>query len=152
MSKESDKDLLNRTYIAAPCDVDWDSMTGDDRIRFCGQCKLNVYNVASMSAKETARLIRETEGRLCMKLYRRRDGTILTDNCPVGLKRIRDRLKLCVAAALALLVTAGLLSAAQAQGMVGAPVDCIPRARGMFVACDFSWLLLARMPNIARPY
>jgi hypothetical protein len=120
---KDDGSLLNRTIIAAPCDMDWDSMTGDDRIRFCGQCKLNVYSVASMSTKEAAKLIRETEGRLCLKLYRRPDGTILTDDCPVGLRRIRDRFIKCVAGALALFVTAGFLSAAQAQGLLGAAVD-----------------------------
>ena len=109
MSKD-DRDLLNRVYIAAPCTVDWDSMQGDDRQRFCGQCKLNVYNVESLSTQEAANLIRKSEGRLCMRLYRRKDGTILTDNCPVGLRKIRARMKSCAAAAIGLFVWVGLIS------------------------------------------
>lgn len=46
MEKLSDQDILNRVYIAAPCSVPWDSMEGDERIRHCQQCKLNVYNGA----------------------------------------------------------------------------------------------------------
>lgn len=34
--------LLESIRIAAPCKADWNAMTGDERVRFCGQCKLNV--------------------------------------------------------------------------------------------------------------
>jgi len=109
-----DEELLNQVRIAAPCHVDWESMTGDERKRFCGDCKLNVYNISSMSTKDAAKLIRQTEGRACLRLYRRKDGTIITDNCPVGLRKIRDRARKTAAAVAAYLVVAGLLSS-QAQ-------------------------------------
>ncbi len=101
-------------------------MEGDDRTRFCGQCKLNVYNVSSLSDQETVKLMRgaqDTQERLCLRLYRRTDGTIITDNCPVGLRKIRDRIKLRVAMILALLASIGFINAVQAQGLVGAPVE-----------------------------
>jgi hypothetical protein len=89
----NDKDLLNKVKIAAPCSVPWESMSGDDRVRHCGQCQLNVYNLSAMSTKEAAKFLRSaTEGRVCIQLYRRKDGTILTDNCPKGLKKARDRI------------------------------------------------------------
>lgn len=123
MKEPSDSDLLNKLYIAAPCSVPWDSMEGDDRIRHCGQCALNVYDVSKLTTREAADLIRNKEGRLCLRLYRRADGTIITDNCPVGLRKIRDRLKLTAAAMLAIFVILGFMDSAQAQGLVGAPVD-----------------------------
>lgn len=123
MKEPSDSDLLNKLYIASPCSVPWDSMEGDDRVRHCGQCALNVYDVSKLTTKEAADLIRNKEGRLCMRLYRRADGTIITDNCPVGLRKIRDRLKLTAAAVLAIFVILGFMDSAQAQGLVGAPVD-----------------------------
>ncbi len=119
----NDDALVQKLYIAAPCDVPWDGMEGDNRTRFCGQCKLNVYNVAEMSTKEAAAMIRGNEGRLCLRLYRRKDGTIITDNCPVGLRKIRDRIKRCAVAVLMALVWVGLLSSAHAQGIVGAPAE-----------------------------
>jgi len=45
-----------------------------------------------MTTQEAEDLLRRTEGRLCVRFYRRSDGTILTGNCPVGLRAIRDRL------------------------------------------------------------
>jgi len=63
----------------------------DERVRFCSQCNLNVYNLSGMSRQEAEALITKTEGRLCVRFYRRADGSILTQNCPVGLKAIKRR-------------------------------------------------------------
>lgn len=83
---------LDHVTIAAPCKADWQQMIGTDRVRFCAQCNLNVYNLSSMTKRQAESLISQTEGRLCVRFYRRTDGTILTDNCPVGLRAIRRRL------------------------------------------------------------
>lgn len=83
---------LDNIRIAAPCGVDWDSMFGDERVRFCGQCKLNVYNLSDMTKSEAEQLVNRADGRLCIRYYMRRDGSILTNNCPVGLRRIKRRL------------------------------------------------------------
>jgi len=91
---------LANASIAAPCPADWDGMIGGDRVRFCSQCQLNVYNLSAMSKYEAESLIARTEGRLCVRFYRRKDGSILTDNCPVGLralKRCALRIKTAVA-------------------------------------------------------
>jgi len=84
---------LDHIKIAAPCSADWDQMFsfGDKRVRFCSQCNLNVYNLSDMSRQEAEALINKTEGRLCVRFYRRADGSILTQNCPVGLRVIKRR-------------------------------------------------------------
>ena len=66
-------------------------MIGDERVRFCGQCELNVYNLSAMSTLEAESLIARTEGRLCVRYYRRKDGSIITQDCPVGLRRLKAR-------------------------------------------------------------
>jgi len=82
---------LNRVSVATPCPADWDRMVGDDRVRFCGQCELNVYNLSAMSTDDAESLIARTEGRLCVRFYRRRDGSIITEDCPVGLRALKRR-------------------------------------------------------------
>ncbi len=84
--------LLDQIQIAAPCTADWEGMSGDERVRFCGQCRMNVYNISEMRREEAERLITASEGRLCVRLYRRRDGTVITNNCPVGLRGLQKRL------------------------------------------------------------
>ena len=83
---------LDHVRVAAPCSADWDSMFGDERVRFCGQCKLNVYNLSEMKRSEAELLVARAEGRLCVRYFQRRDGSIITQNCPVGLRAIKRRL------------------------------------------------------------
>jgi hypothetical protein len=71
--------------IATPCHASWDEMHGDERVRFCGSCRKNVYTLDGMSKREIRTLFEETEGRACVRLYRREDGTVLTADCPIGL-------------------------------------------------------------------
>ena len=82
---------LNNVTVAAPCPADWDGMIGSERVRFCGQCELNVYNLSAMSRREAESLIARTEGRLCVRFYRRKDGSIITQDCPVGLRALKRR-------------------------------------------------------------
>lgn len=82
---------LDHVRVAAPCPADWDRMVGDDRARFCNQCSLHVYNLSSMTRREAETFVSNAEGRVCVRYYRRRDGTILTKNCPVGLRAIKQK-------------------------------------------------------------
>jgi hypothetical protein len=83
---------LDGVRVAAPCTSDWEQMIGNERARFCGQCNLNVYNLSSMTRSEAESLIARNEGRLCVRFYRRKDGSIITENCPVGLRAIKRKL------------------------------------------------------------
>src|SRR6185436_16444488 len=103
-------DLLR---IATPCPISWEQMTGDNRVRFCDHCQLNVYNISELSRSEAERLIGSTEGRLCARLFRRADGTVLTKDCPVGLRALRRRVAKRTAAIFAAIV--GLSGAAFGQ-------------------------------------
>lgn len=96
---------LEDLKIASPCSASWENMTGDHRVRFCDLCKKNVYNFSSMTREEAERLIVSKEGKLCALLYRRRDGTVLTVDCPVGRKSWRKRFALRVACILAILAS-----------------------------------------------
>lgn len=114
--------------------------TASEAVRFCGQCSKNVYDISKLSTDEAALLLQQgaASGSLpCMQLYRRFDGTIITDDCPVGLRRIRDswrRVKSAAAAAVAFFLV-GLPTAAQnkdgsvTKGKVAAPVAS-PALRG----------------------
>jgi hypothetical protein len=105
---ERGNDLLSSLEVASPCRASWEAMSGDDRVRFCDQCAKKVYNLSGMSRREAEALIRESEGRLCVRFYRRRDGTVLTDNCPVGLRAARRWAQIQLAGISALL--GGLLA------------------------------------------
>lgn len=84
--------MLDDVKIASPCSESWDAMKGDDKSRFCGKCEKNVYNLSAMTREEAELVMLEREGELCVRLYRRKDGTVLTQDCPVGVRRKRLRI------------------------------------------------------------
>ena len=93
-------ELLSQTQVAAPCSADWNEMKGDEFARFCDHCSKNVYNLSALTAEAAIHLIREREGNLCGRFFRRADGTMLTADCPVGVHhRVRRKRKLAVLAA-----------------------------------------------------
>jgi hypothetical protein len=95
-------DPLNNIKIASPCEADWEKMYGDARKRYCSDCKLNVYNISEMTRKESEDLILRSEERLCLSIYRRKDGTVITRDCPVGWARIKSRVSFVSRAAIGL--------------------------------------------------
>lgn len=103
--------LLDNVRVASPCNVSWDDMVGDERTRFCGKCEKNVFNVAAMTRDEAEALLRAANEELCMRLYRRLDGTVITADCPVGSRRKRRRNALVAVALGSGLAAAGLYAA-----------------------------------------
>lgn len=87
--------LLDRAFVETPCPTTWDKMKGSDSVRFCHLCHLNVYNIANLTDKEAEAVLSKGKdgGRVCALLYRRPDGTIVTDNCPRALRKVRDASK-----------------------------------------------------------
>lgn len=114
---------LDEVRVAAPCPSDWERMVGNERVRFCAQCSLNVYNLSGMTRAEAERLIGSSEGRLCIRFYRRADGTILTKNCPVGLRALKQRMTRMATAIASLLLSflAGVLAFAGFQKSSSTP-------------------------------
>src|SRR5258708_34877204 len=82
---------LKHVDIAAPCSADWSQMTGNDRVRFCGQCNLNVYNLSDMTRREAESLISSSEGKLCARYYRRSPGTVFTNDFPLVVRCVVRR-------------------------------------------------------------
>jgi hypothetical protein len=95
---------LEQVSVASPCTASWDAMTGDGRVRHCGQCDRHVYNLSEMRREDAEALVQSVEGRMCIRFYRRADGTLLTDDCPVGLQAVRRQFKIAVGVAAATIV------------------------------------------------
>lgn len=75
----------NALKVARSCPTRWREMEGDERVRFCQQCQKHVYNLSTMTKAEVEQLVTEKEGRFCGRMYRRKDGTVLTADCPLGI-------------------------------------------------------------------
>jgi hypothetical protein len=80
---------IDRIDIASPCVTDWDKMKGNDEVRFCQHCNLNVHNLSAMTRSKAMRLVRKSKGRLCVRYVRRPNGTIQTASRLYQLSRAR---------------------------------------------------------------
>lgn len=134
--------LLDSVRIAAPCSARWDDMTGDNITRHCADCKLNVHNLSAMTRVDAeAFLARTTEGRVCVRIFQRPDGTILTQDCPRGLAAARARLHRTLtrlAALLGLAVSAGTLAAIESTTN--------PDHRPLRTQQPFAWIASKLLP------
>jgi hypothetical protein len=88
MSAEREYPWLAQHRIAKPCKVKWSDMSGTEKVRHCGQCRLNVYNLSAMKADEAEGLLKKNNGKICTYFYQRTDGTVLTQDCPVGVRQV----------------------------------------------------------------
>jgi hypothetical protein len=82
---------LDNIKIASPCSQDWEAMIGNERQRHCGDCRLNVYNLSGMTRLEAENFLINAEGRVCVRFFKRADGSILTTDCPVGWQAVKRR-------------------------------------------------------------
>jgi hypothetical protein len=75
---KSPRNFLKTIAIASPCEVDWNSMRGNDQVRFCEHCQLNVHNISHMTRAQAERLVAKSNGRLCVQYVRDPNGRVVT--------------------------------------------------------------------------
>src|SRR4051794_19308075 len=96
---------LDAISVRSPCELPWAAMRGDDRTRFCGHCRQRVFNLSEMTREEAEELVSRKTGRLCVRFYRRADGTVVTRNCRGLVGTFRRRLAAGVTIMLGLTAT-----------------------------------------------
>jgi ankyrin repeat protein len=103
---------LDRLTITQPCNEGWESMTGNDQVRFCQHCNLHVSDLSQMTRTEALRLVTESRGRLCVRYVRLPNGRIATSDLPAKLYLIGRRASRIAAGAFTAAIS---LSSAPAQ-------------------------------------
>lgn len=111
-SSKSQEISLANIHIASPCPAEWTKMIGDERMRHCSGCNLNVYNLSAMTEREIERLLATSHGqRLCTRFYRRADGTVLTQDCPWSFRAIARKVSRLATAVLTAVLSVNFASA-----------------------------------------
>ncbi|HZI58000.1 MAG TPA: hypothetical protein VFF39_14555, partial [Verrucomicrobiae bacterium] len=108
-SESPDAHTLSNMRIASPCPADWEKMIGNERVRHCSECNLNVYNISEMTEPQAMQLIAKNQGqRVCLRLYRRADGTVITQDCPWSLRAMKRRVARVASAVLSAILSVGV--------------------------------------------
>ena len=77
--------VLNNLRIASPCPATW-GRCGAMTVSASVTRVRSMCTVSDLTADEAVALIQKSDGQSCVRLFRRKDGTVLTADCPVGIR------------------------------------------------------------------
>jgi hypothetical protein len=98
--------------IQTPCPKRWDELIGDEKKRFCSECRLHVHNGAALTRDEATALVQGGTGRVCMRLELDPVGEpVFRDSEPATRRSLRRRTFAARAAAWAMSAGAAVLAA-----------------------------------------
>lgn len=98
--------------VNSPCTAEWDSMAGNEQVRFCTHCEKSVHNLSAMTRKDALRFVRANAAGLCVRFYSDPRGrTVHTNDGP--LYRITRRASRVAAGAFGAAVALGATMLAQ---------------------------------------
>lgn len=143
--------------VSSPCPKSWMQLRGNDRVRYCNECRLHVYNVADMSGAEIRDLVRRSSGRFCGRLYLRGDRTATLRDCPRQRQREFLRRTFLAASFLALVVFAALFrgmarpDTSSLPGWVRAVADVIDPPRPDWSHCEVVGIVMPPKSPVPPP-
>lgn len=133
--------------IPKPCPARWDRMDGDDRTRFCRECRASVTDLSAMPEVE-ARAFVETNPTACLRYtFDRRTGAILHGRAGCGSARVRISARRTGAAAALALALAGPAHAAGVAWDSGGDTAWLTWARDTVFAAAV-WLGVVDEPAV----
>src|SRR5262245_57136766 len=105
---------IDELRVVSPCSSDWGRMPGDEKKRFCVECNKFVYDFSQMTRRQVEAIVSIHRGRMCARITRRPDGSLLTLEPPavhpIGARRASPVVNATLAAILGLSVPANALN------------------------------------------
>src|ERR1051325_6561165 len=96
--------------VNSPCEADWDSMAGNEQVRFCEHCAKSVHNLSALTRKDAQRFLRANREGLCVRFYTAARGRSVHET---ALHRITRRASKAAAGAFGAVVALGASALAQ---------------------------------------
>jgi ankyrin repeat protein len=85
------RNLIDRVSVEKPCTADWNRMFGNDEVRFCEHCAKSVHNLSAITRKDAERLVKKSNGKLCIRYYTDKNKKIAFTDAPVQITRLGRR-------------------------------------------------------------
>lgn len=134
---------LDRIKVESPCEADWDSMIGNDVVRFCEHCNLHVNNLSEMTQSKAKRFIARSKGRICVRYISRPDGSVATKHSPEKLYGISRRVSRIAAGAFSATLSLASATAQTRSTQEVSPVVQIAQAREDKISASEGTAMLA---------
>jgi len=114
---------LDDISVSSPCSAEWDSMTGNERVRFCSHCNQSVHNLSEMTQKDALRLVAKSKGRLCVRYYSQPDRSIQTASLPKQLHQLTRRTSRIAAGAFTAALSLSMNAVARTPSSLDEPLS-----------------------------
>ncbi|MCA1635491.1 MAG: ankyrin repeat domain-containing protein [Acidobacteria bacterium] len=118
--------LFDHLEIKSPCEADWDSMKGNERVRFCGHCQRSVNNLSELTPRQALELVVRSRGSLCLRVQRGPEANARAELPPEPLYKINRRVPRLAAGTFG--AALGLYAAAGVQAQTPAAAAAAPPA------------------------
>jgi hypothetical protein len=105
--------MKRKFRTGTPCPADWDLMRGDERVRYCPECKRDVYDFSKMSDEDIEHLVARGGQRLCARVRQRPSGVVVTTDSSVSFGGLMRRMSRLATIALAAAISVGPATAGQ---------------------------------------
>lgn len=109
--------------VSESCSAEWDSMSGNERVRFCAHCRMHVHNLSEVTPREALDLVLRSGGRLCLRIERDPLGVPRTRPLAEPLYQISRRASRLAAGVFGAALTVCSAAAASAQTPEPAPAQ-----------------------------
>lgn len=116
--------LLRSLSIKTPCSARWEEMRGNEQVRFCQHCDLNVTDISHLTPQAAISLVLRSGGSVCLRIHRDPAGEVVTRSAPQRLHVITRRASRIAAGAFTAVM--GLSATAYAQTSSTAAPPSIP--------------------------
>ncbi len=114
----------------SPCSADWDRMIGNEHVRYCPECKRDVYDFSKMKDKDIEQLLSLREQRLCARVRQRPNGIVITTDSSASFAVLVRRISRVASIALATAISVGPAIAGSPPKTPGQELFQIQQAQG----------------------
>ena len=108
--------------IGSPCPKQWSELEGDEKRRYCSECRLHVHNLSAMSEAEQTDFIHDGGDRKCIAYTLRADGTMITPSRWPRLARLLRPVRWAAVSCMATLLPFLFSNCTTRRPTVGVPV------------------------------
>ena len=133
MSKR--QDYLDRLQVTSPCSAEWERMSGDEQQRYCDECQRVVYDFSKMTRRQIEAIVATSRNRLCARLTREEDGSLLMLETPPVIHPANRRLLPIASTVMTALLSVNAVGVPQPlaplsqAGSICAVQDAVPEAK-----------------------
>ena len=72
------KNSLENLEIKNPCQMDWEEMMGNEKVRRCERCQQSIYNISELTRRRALKVLNQPNEKICISYLQDENKQIIT--------------------------------------------------------------------------